>query len=661
MEKYADKSVFFILIYVVNAYFCSILFLLLPFTPILLDIFIPLNESRPRVQMYPAYYYIENEADYYYPILIFSIVSLLTAMCVFIATDTMLIYIVQHACGLLALAGHRFRNSLNDLYSSRKDSKVDGKIYRRLCYAIKTHKRALAYLAEIEDFYSVNIFMQVGASILCLTVTMMKIATITWSMETNQYYGYVIAQVVHIFFLTAQGQFVIDSHENVYWDMYEPYWYNLQSKMQAMFVLILRRNLNPPLLTAGGLVQLNLNTFAKVVKTSVSMDQQTIEELYLKDNKFFGQLVGVWPDQGKFIKFFIRSTIFIVMIIAFIAQISRVAVFYSVDVLSDQIPYIDLGFALMLKQYNYILNEKKLRELLHNIISDRLVTRSKEEEEIFEMYFKRAMFFCSFYEVSIYSCGFMFLSMPSIPLIMNVIMPQNESRSRELIYPSYYFVDEEKYYYLITGHMLAVCFGHVFVYIACDINLIHVVHHGCALLTISGYRFKYAMDNVALCNEKYSDELMEKTYAKVSQSIDAHKKAVEYINKIDACHIHYFFILLGMIIITFTGTFIKLTSMEIGGRFFTFCTFTIGQLTHLLFLMIMGQFLIDSNEEVFKTIYDAPWYYGSSKTQSLYLLVLRKCLSPPKLTGGGLIALNLDSFVKVLKASFSYYTVFRSS
>ncbi|XP_016908627.2 uncharacterized protein LOC107995549 [Apis cerana] len=391
------------------------------------------------------------------------------------------------------------------------------------------------------------------------------------------------------------------------------------------------------------------------------MDKQAIEELYLKDNKFFGQLVGVWPDQGKFMKFFMRFTILIVMIIAFIAQISRVAVFYSVDVLLDQIPYIDLGFALILKQYNYILNEKKLKELLHNIISDRLVKRSKEEEEIFEIYFKRAMFFCSFYEVSICSCVFMFLSMPSIlPLIMNVIMPLNESRSRELVYPSYYFVDEQKYYYLITGHMLAVCLGHTFVYIACDINLIHIVHHGCALLTISGYHFKHAMDNVGLCKEKYSDKLMEKTYAKVSQSIDAHKKAVEYVNKIDACHIHYFFILLGMIIITFTGTFIKLTSMEIGGRFFTFCIFTIAQLTHLLFLMVMGQFLIDSNEEVFKTIYDARWYYGSSKTQSLYLLVLRKCLNPPKLTGGGLIALNLDSFIKVLKTSFSYYTVFRS-
>lgn len=38
------------------------------------------------------------------------------------------------------------------------------------------------------------------------------------------------------------------------------------------------------------------------------------------------------------------------------------------------------------------------------------------------------------------------------------------------------------------------------------------------------------MDNIALCNEKYSDELMEKTYGKVSQSIDAHKKAVELVS-----------------------------------------------------------------------------------------------------------------------------------
>lgn len=47
---------------------------------------------------------------------------------------------------------------------------------------------------------------------------------------------------------------------------------------------------------------------------------------------------------------------------------------------------------------------------------------------------------------------------------------------------------------------------------------------------------------------------------------------------------------------------------------------------------------------------EAHWYNGSSKMQSLYILVLRKCLSPPKLTGGGFVALNLDSFVQVSRS-----------
>ncbi|CAD1480739.1 unnamed protein product, partial [Heterotrigona itama] len=86
---------------------------------------------------------------------------------------------------------------------------------------------------------------------------------------------------------------------------------------------------------------------------------------------------------------------------------------------------------------------------------------------------------------------------------------------------------------------------------------------------------------------------------------------------------------------------------EMGIRFFTLWGFTVAQLVHLFFLTIMGQFVVNSNEEIFQTIYEAKWYNGSSRMQSLYVLVLRKCLNPPTITGGGLVPLNLDSFVQV--------------
>ena len=44
------------------------------------------------------------------------------------------------------------------------------------------------------------------------------------------------------------------------------------------------------------------------------------------------------------------------------------------------------------------------------------------------------------------------------------------------------------------------------------------------------YRFKHAMDDVNLCDEKYNDALIRETYVKVRQSIEAHKRAVELVS-----------------------------------------------------------------------------------------------------------------------------------
>ena len=44
------------------------------------------------------------------------------------------------------------------------------------------------------------------------------------------------------------------------------------------------------------------------------------------------------------------------------------------------------------------------------------------------------------------------------------------------------------------------------------------------------YRFKHALDDVNLCDEKYNDALMHEAYAKVCRSIEAHKRAVELVS-----------------------------------------------------------------------------------------------------------------------------------
>ncbi|KAF3423560.1 hypothetical protein E2986_13455 [Frieseomelitta varia] len=49
----------------------------------------------------------------------------------------------------------------------------------------------------------------------------------------------------------------------------------------------------------------------------------------------------------------------------------------------------------------------------------------------------------------------------------------------------------------------------------------------------------------------------------------------------------------------------------------------------------------------FKKLYEALWYNTHPKTQALYALALRRSLTPPRLTAGGLIELNMESFSEV--------------
>ena len=51
------------------------------------------------------------------------------------------------------------------------------------------------------------------------------------------------------------------------------------------------------------------------------MDWQTVEDQCLKDNKFFSQLVGVWPDQEKVTKFATRLVILVLVIVALITEV----------------------------------------------------------------------------------------------------------------------------------------------------------------------------------------------------------------------------------------------------------------------------------------------------------------------------------------------------
>ncbi|XP_073968221.1 uncharacterized protein [Bombus fervidus] len=120
-----------------------------------------------------------------------------------------------------------------------------------------------------------------------------------------------------------------------------------------------------------------------------------------------------------------------------------------------------------------------------------------------------------------------------------------------------------------------------------------------------------------------------------------------FLKTIQTSHSIYLCICIGMSMASFSVSLVKVASQsEISGMLIKDIVFLLSQLIHILLLTVQGQFVLNSNDEIIESIYDASWYNANKKTQLLFVLSIRSCLSPPILSAGGLLDLNLKNFAE---------------
>jgi hypothetical protein len=90
--------------FAVFAYLSTTLYLLVTLLPQILDIMLPLNESRPLIMPYDAYYFVDSE-EYYFYIFLHNLVGMGIVLVAVLAHDCMFITYIEHICSLFAIAG----------------------------------------------------------------------------------------------------------------------------------------------------------------------------------------------------------------------------------------------------------------------------------------------------------------------------------------------------------------------------------------------------------------------------------------------------------------------------------------------------------------------------------------------------------------------------
>ncbi|KAF3054627.1 Odorant receptor 139 [Nylanderia fulva] len=275
MKSYAENSRRFSLLYSVYSVVAVFVFMSMSLIPYILDIVLPLNESRPILPPYRGYYFVDIQ-DYFFQIYWHSIVSWEIVVAGVIAHDCMFVCYVEHVCSLFAIAGFRYEHFLYNNKEKAKialnadGSNIDYSNDKRVAFLVHTHREALEYAQLIENTFTKPFAIQMLIATIGMSICLLQITQQDDILEAIRYVFYVVGQLIHLFCLSFEGQKLIDHSLQMREKIYNSSWYKMSAKLQKLIIVVMMKSLHPSFLTAGKIYIFSLESFTTVLQTSMS-------------------------------------------------------------------------------------------------------------------------------------------------------------------------------------------------------------------------------------------------------------------------------------------------------------------------------------------------------------------------------------------------------
>ncbi|XP_043475328.1 uncharacterized protein LOC122506946 [Leptopilina heterotoma] len=256
-----------------------------------------------------------------------------------------------------------------------------------------------------------------------------------------------------------------------------------------------------------------------------------------------------------------------------------------------------------------------------------------------------------------YCALFAYVLMNCSPVLLNYIVPSNETRKMHPVYIAKLPFDEDKYQLGVIIFGAVTCFCMVTILCTVDSLYIMSVQQACGLFAIIRHRMKNISRKF---NYSCSKDLLgiEHFYKELHASIMYHNYALRYVKDLENLFSPFLFITYGCNVLTTSFALLQ-TTMSLGNTFFVVKQIVLSftALAHIYFLGIPAQNLINESAAVTFDMYDNEWYALPVKIQKLLLFVIVHSNMPCHLTAGKITIMNMESVGKFLKMAFSYFTI----
>ncbi|XP_011861329.1 PREDICTED: uncharacterized protein LOC105558328 [Vollenhovia emeryi] len=251
-----------------------------------------------------------------------------------------------------------------------------------------------------------------------------------------------------------------------------------------------------------------------------------------------------------------------------------------------------------------------------------------------------------------YSTVFLFICIQSSSIVLDIVIPLNDSRPRELLLPAEYFIDQQKYFYIITIHALVgVIFLTISIMATESFSLANALH-AFGLFRIASYRMKNILSGINLTDMCVTKRYMI-SHNRITAAVDFHKRAIEFSDLLKVSFGPVYLIMVALLLLSTSINFFNLlqqimTKTELVESFLSFFIVAV----HIIAFALgnyAGQEFINCDTHVYRTICDIKWYNAPLKIQKLILFLIQKTTKCYKVDAAGMFYPSLEGFTAFKK------------
>ncbi|KAL6264351.1 hypothetical protein P5V15_004463 [Pogonomyrmex californicus] len=383
---------------------------------------------------------------------------------------------------------------------------------------------------------------------------------------------------------------------------------------------------------------------------------------YYKVYSSFLLSLGLWSNDStcfKQIRIIFCILMFIFLIIAQLLKLFTME--YDLDFILADLSFAIPSLVYFLKYSTFYIQSHKIRQLMEYIRNDWNALQNEQEINIIRKYAvsaKRYMY--AFVGVSYPgTIGFLLISL--LPDILDIIVPLNESRTRHLPFMVEYFLNEQKYFYLLFLHIAVTVILGITTVIATEALMLAYVYHICGMFKVIRYRIERALNASTSISPMLRENMI---HIKIIDAIEIHQRTIEFFEYLSSTFSLSYFILMVLGVISLSLNLFRLFQVAIlpdqKKNLASFVIFVSGHFCYMFICNYLGQKITDNSTEIYNEVYNTQWYAAPIKTQKLLLFIMQRSIKSCKLVLGGIYYVSVENFTTLASMSLSYFTVLYS-